>query len=61
MNRSIDPDESQHLHVAWLVAQGQVPYRDFWEHHLPLFHYGVAPLTAVARRTGRRCTSRRAG
>jgi MFS family permease len=45
MNRSIDPDESQHLHVAWLVAQGQVPYRDFWEHHMPLFHYGVAPLT----------------
>jgi 4-amino-4-deoxy-L-arabinose transferase-like glycosyltransferase len=45
MNRSIDPDESQHLHVAWLVAQGQVPYVDFWEHHLPLFHYGFAPLT----------------
>ena len=45
LNRSIDPDESQHLHVAWLVAQGQVPYRDFWEHHLPLFHYAVAPLT----------------
>jgi 4-amino-4-deoxy-L-arabinose transferase-like glycosyltransferase len=45
LNRMIDPDESQHLHVAWRVAQGQVPYRDFWEHHLPLFHYLVAPLT----------------
>jgi 4-amino-4-deoxy-L-arabinose transferase-like glycosyltransferase len=45
VNRSIDADESQHLHMAWLVAQGQVPYRDFWEHHLPLFHYAVAPLT----------------
>jgi hypothetical protein len=45
LNRSIDPDESQHLHVAWLVAQGEVPYRDFWEHHLPLFHYAAAPLT----------------
>ncbi|MGH7359546.1 MAG: glycosyltransferase family 39 protein, partial [Candidatus Rokuibacteriota bacterium] len=44
-NRSIDPDESQHLHVAWLLGQGQVPYRDFWEHHLPFFHYGMAPLT----------------
>jgi 4-amino-4-deoxy-L-arabinose transferase-like glycosyltransferase len=31
--------------VAWLVGQGQVPYRDFWEHHLPLFHYALAPLT----------------
>jgi 4-amino-4-deoxy-L-arabinose transferase-like glycosyltransferase len=46
-NRMIDPDESQHLHVAWRVAQGQVPYRDFWEHHLPLFHYLVAPLTTA--------------
>ena len=43
VNRSIDPDESQHLHVAWLVAQGQVPYRDFWEHHLPFFHYASRP------------------
>jgi hypothetical protein len=45
VNRSIDPDESQHLHVAWLLAQGQVPYRDFWEHHLPFFHFVIAPLT----------------
>jgi hypothetical protein len=45
-NRRIDPDESQHLHVSWLLSQGQVPYRDFWEHHLPFFHYAMAPLTA---------------
>ena len=45
VNRQIDPDESQHLHIAWRVAQGQVPYRDFWEHHLPFFHYVIAPLT----------------
>jgi dolichyl-phosphate-mannose-protein mannosyltransferase len=45
-NRHIDPDESQHLHVAWLLSQGHVPYRDFWEHHLPFFHYAMAPLTA---------------
>jgi 4-amino-4-deoxy-L-arabinose transferase-like glycosyltransferase len=46
INRRIDPDESQHLHVAWLLTQGQVPYRDFWEHHLPFFYYAMAPLTA---------------
>lgn len=46
LDRRIDPDESQHLHVAWLVMQGRVPYRDFWEHHLPFFYYGLAPLTA---------------
>lgn len=44
-NRAIDPDESQHLHVAWRIGQGAVPYRDFWEHHLPAFHYALAPLT----------------
>jgi 4-amino-4-deoxy-L-arabinose transferase-like glycosyltransferase len=47
LNRAIDPDESQHLHVAWRIAQGQVPYRDFWEHHLPAFHGLMAPLTAA--------------
>jgi hypothetical protein len=41
----LDPDESQHLHAAWLVAQGRVPYADFWEHHMPLFHYALAPVT----------------
>jgi hypothetical protein len=44
LNLAVDPDESQHLHAAWLVAQGQVPYRDFWEHHPPLFYWLAAPL-----------------
>ncbi|HKW94611.1 MAG TPA: glycosyltransferase family 39 protein [Methylomirabilota bacterium] len=41
----LDADESQHLHAAWLVGQGQVPYRDFWENHTPLLYYALAPLT----------------
>lgn len=41
--RSFDPDEFQHLHMAWCMAQGQVPYRDFFEHHTPLLHYLLAP------------------
>lgn len=41
----LDPDESQHLHVAWLIAQGRVPYADFWEHHMPLLPYALAPVT----------------
>lgn len=45
MTAHIDPDESQHLHAAWLVASGRVPYRDFWENHTPLFYYLLAPLT----------------
>jgi hypothetical protein len=44
-NGPVDADESQHLHAAWLVGEGRVPYRDFWEHHSPLMYYSVAPLT----------------
>ncbi len=47
INGRIDADESQHLHAAWLVGQGQVPYRDFWEHHSPLAYCALAPLTRV--------------
>lgn len=47
LNRSLDPDESQHLHAAWMVSQGQVPFLDFWEHHSPLLYYFLAPLTRL--------------
>lgn len=30
-------DEFQHSHIAWNVLNGQVPYRDFFEHHGILF------------------------
>jgi hypothetical protein len=40
--RRFDPDELEHAHVAWCILQGQVPYRDFFEHHTPLFHYLLA-------------------
>jgi hypothetical protein len=42
--RLYDPDEFEHLHAAWCVAQGQVPYRDFFEHHGPLTYYLLAPF-----------------
>ena len=37
-------DEFQYAHAAWLVAQGQVPYRDFFEVHFPLVYLALAPL-----------------
>ncbi len=40
-------DHAEHLHAAWLVWQGQIPYRDFFEHHNPLLWYLLAPLTAA--------------
>jgi hypothetical protein len=51
LNLEIDPDESQHLHAAWQVAQGRVPYRDFWEHHLPLFYPLLAPVVRLVGET----------
>ncbi len=37
-------DEGEHLHAAWAITQGQVPYRDFWQSHPPLFYYLMAPV-----------------
>ena len=42
-----DHDEIQHLHAAWLVSQGQKPFRDFFEQRHPTNFYLLAPLTVV--------------
>ena len=36
-HQAFNPDEFQHVHIAWNIAQGKVLYRDFFEHHGPLF------------------------
>ena len=46
-HREFDPDEFQHLHSAWCIAQGQVPYRDFYEHHMPLLPMLLAATSPV--------------
>jgi hypothetical protein len=43
-HRGIDPDELEHLHAGYCVASGQVPYRDFFEHHAPALYYLIWPL-----------------
>ncbi|MCG8457013.1 MAG: hypothetical protein MI919_12090 [Holophagales bacterium] len=37
-------DELQYANGAWSIAKGEVIYRDFFEHHLPLLHQLMAPL-----------------
>ena len=37
-------DQTEHLHAAYLVSIGQVPYSDFFEHHHPLLWYLLAPI-----------------
>ena len=34
--RPIVVDEWEHVHSAFLVSKGQLPYRDFWQNHPPL-------------------------
>ena len=42
--KRIREDEMLHLHDIWEVAQGAVPYRDFFEHHAPWYHFLMAPV-----------------
>jgi hypothetical protein len=41
-------DEFQYAHSAWLVANGHVPYRDFFEVHFPLVYQMLSPVFMVA-------------
>src|SRR5258708_4019017 len=43
-NRGIDPDELEHLHAAFCAWRGDVPYRDYFEHHAPALYYLLLPL-----------------
>lgn len=36
LTRFFTLDEYQWGHATWLIHEGKVPYRDFYEHHLPL-------------------------
>ena len=40
--RFFDGDEFEHLHAAWCISKGLVPYRDFFEHHTPWLHFFLA-------------------
>lgn len=39
-------DNVEHLHTSWLIWQGGIPYRDFFQHHNPLIWYIFSPLVA---------------
>jgi hypothetical protein len=39
-----DLDEFEHSHGAWLIFKGLLPYRDYFEHHTPWFHFLLAPF-----------------
>ncbi|MFC1718224.1 ArnT family glycosyltransferase [Candidatus Poribacteria bacterium] len=45
--RYFDPDEFQHLHGARQIYHGDVPYRDYFEHHTPFLHFVLAKFYPV--------------
>ena len=44
MSGSGDGDTLEHVHSAWLVSHGKIPYVDFFQHHNPLLWYIGAPF-----------------
>ncbi len=34
---SFDEDEFQHVHIAWNIFNGKILYKDFFEHHGPIY------------------------
>lgn len=47
-NKPFNADELQHAHIAWTIAQGEVLYRDFWDHHGPLYNLMNGALIFIA-------------
>ncbi len=46
--RGFNPDEFEHLHAAWCVSHGGIPYSNFFEHHTPWFYWLLAPFVSQA-------------
>ncbi|HRY44920.1 MAG TPA: hypothetical protein P5164_13335 [Thermoanaerobaculia bacterium] len=44
-----NPDEVEYFRASRWVGEGLVPFRDFWEHHLPLHFVLLAPVAGLAR------------
>src|SRR5215510_12815967 len=42
--RSFSQDEFLHVHAAWCMLNGLLPYRDYFDHYTPLFRLFLVPL-----------------
>lgn len=49
--QDFDYDEFEHIHTAWLISQGQIPYSDFYQNHHPLLWGLLWPLIAIVGET----------
>jgi len=46
-DRQLAMDELEFFRATRWVAEGKVPFRDFWEHHLPLQWFAFAPAAGL--------------
>jgi 4-amino-4-deoxy-L-arabinose transferase-like glycosyltransferase len=44
IHRYFDHDEFEHIHSAWYIANGFIPYVDFFQHHHPLLWFIILPF-----------------
>lgn len=44
---TLNGDNIEHIHSSFLVATGEVPYRDFFQHHNPLLWYVFVPFAKL--------------
>ena len=44
-------DNVEHLHSTWLISQGKIPYKDFFQHHNPLLWFVFSPLLICQKTT----------
>jgi hypothetical protein len=44
----INPDEIEHLHSAWYIKNGYLPFKDFFQHHNPFLWYLLVPLPGLS-------------
>jgi hypothetical protein len=46
--RGFDADEFQHLHGAYCLAHGLLPYRDYFDHHTPWLHLLLSAMLPLS-------------
>ncbi len=47
----VSTDEIEGLHTAWKISNGEVIYRDFFQHHHPLFYFLLVPILGLGGET----------
>ena len=47
LRKGFNQDEIEHLHVAWLISQGFIPYKEFFEVHTPIMLYILSLIPGI--------------